>query len=47
MSWFKKNWKNALLTISLILNALGGTGTIPPVVGKTATGIINALPDSK
>lgn len=33
LDWLKGNKKTVALIISIILNLLGGTGTIPPVVG--------------
>lgn len=46
-TFFKKNGKSILLALSLILNALGGTGVIPPVVGKVGTAVINAVGNSQ
>jgi hypothetical protein len=43
MGWLRKNAKNIALALSLVLNALGGTGVIPPVVAKTGSQIINGL----
>jgi hypothetical protein len=43
MSWLKKNFKNIALVVSLVLNALGGTGVIPPVVAEKAGNIAGEL----
>lgn len=42
MSWFKKNFKNILLAVSVVLNALGGTGVIPPVVAQKGGVVLDA-----
>lgn len=43
MSWLGKNWKKALVAVSLVLNVLGGTGVIPPVVARTGVTIVDAI----
>lgn len=43
MSWLRKNLKSVLLVASLVLNALGGTGVIPPVVAQKGNTVINAI----
>jgi hypothetical protein len=42
MKWFKKHGKSILLALSLVLNALGGTGVIPPVVTQKLPPILDA-----
>lgn len=42
LKFLKKNGKSILLALSLVLNALGGAGVVPPVVGKVADAAINA-----
>ena len=42
MNWLKKNLKNILFAASLVLNALGGTGVIPPVVAQKAGTVLDA-----
>lgn len=42
LAWLKKNGKSIALVVSLVLNALGGSGVIPPVVGKVATAAVDA-----
>lgn len=37
LSFLKKNGKSILLALSLVLNALGGAGVVPPVVGKVVS----------
>lgn len=40
MSWLKTNWKSLALAVSVVLNVLGGSGVIPPVLAKAlGTGI--------
>lgn len=41
--WLKKNFKSILLAASLVLNALGGTGVIPPVVANKADKVIRTV----
>jgi hypothetical protein len=41
-AFFRKNKRNLLLVASLILNALGGAGLIPPVVSSAANTAISA-----
>ncbi len=41
--WLKKNLKGILLAASLVLNALGGTGVIPPVVASKADKVIRTV----
>lgn len=43
MSWLKKNLKSILLVASLVLNALGGTGVIPPVVAQHGNTVIRGI----
>jgi hypothetical protein len=40
--WLKKNFKSVLLGISLVLNALGGSGIIPPVVAEKGNVVLDA-----
>lgn len=42
MDWLKKNGRSIALAISVLLNILGGTGVIPPVIGKAVSAGINA-----
>lgn len=42
-SFLKKNGKSILLAISLVLNALGGTGVIDPVVAKKGAAVAGEL----
>ncbi len=37
LAFLKKNGKSILFALSLALNALGGSGVIPPIVGKAAS----------
>lgn len=41
-AFFKKNGKSLLLVLSLLLNALGGSGVIPPVLSKVGNAAIDA-----
>lgn len=43
LKFLKKNAKNLLLVASLVLNALGGAGVIPPVVAEKAGGVVEVL----
>lgn len=43
MAWFKKNFKSIVFVASLVLNALGGAGIIPPVVAQKAGTIAGEL----
>lgn len=40
--WLKKNFKSVLLAASLVLNALGGAGVVPPVVQSKGNVILDA-----
>jgi uncharacterized membrane protein YtjA (UPF0391 family) len=40
--WLKKNLKNILLVGSLVTNALGFTGVIPPATAAKAGQVIDA-----
>lgn len=42
LKFLKKNGKSILLAISLVLNALGGAGIVPPVVGKVVDAAASA-----
>lgn len=42
-SFLKKNGKSILLAISLVLNALGGAGVVPPVVASKGAAVANEL----
>ena len=42
MTWLKKNWHALLTTASLLLNALGGAGIVPPVLGKALSTVSSA-----
>ncbi len=42
LKFLKKNAKSIALAVSLLLNALGGTGVIPPVVGKVVGAAVDA-----
>jgi len=42
LKFLKKNGKSILLALSLVLNALGGAGIVPPVVGKVVDAAVNA-----
>lgn len=42
LSFLRKNKKNLLLVVSLVLNALGGSGLIPPVVASSANSAIHS-----
>lgn len=46
MSWLKKNAKSIALVVSLVLNALGGTGVIPPLVASGASAGVNSAADA-
>lgn len=40
-NWLKKNVKSVLLAASMVLNVLGGTGIIPPVVAQKADKVLD------
>jgi hypothetical protein len=40
MSWLTKNWKTIVGVVSLVLNLLGGTGVIPPVVSSSGPSLV-------
>ncbi len=42
-TWLKKNSKSIALVVSLILNALGGAGIVPPVVTATGNTILDQV----
>jgi len=42
LKFLQKNVKSIALALSLVLNALGGTGVIPPVVGKVVAAGVEA-----
>lgn len=42
LKFLKKNAKSLLLAASLLLNALGGAGVIPPVVAKAGSAVLDA-----
>lgn len=42
LQFLKKNAKGLLLAASLLLNVLGGSGVIPPVVAKVGNAAIEA-----
>lgn len=42
LKFLKKNAKSLLLAASLLLNALGGAGVIPPVVSAVGNAAIDA-----
>lgn len=43
MAWFRKNFKSIALAVSLVLNALGGAGIVPPVVAEKGGNIASEL----
>lgn len=43
MAWLKKNLKDILFAASVLINALGGAGIIPPVVTKTGNQVIRTV----
>jgi hypothetical protein len=40
MSWLTKNWRGIVTVASLLLNLLGGTGVIPPVVSSSGPSMV-------